>query len=125
MYHDGYLYYDFVLDYDREHSQLEELHLSRQIFGVVGLMDCQVCPKLADGMKQFQQIVQKYSTCLISRCFAFDPLESQTDDIKGLIMIPNIGDLSFYLQTMINDFTADMLLAFGSFVLLIHLVWPT
>lgn len=26
-------------------------------------------------------------------------------------MIPNVGDISFYLQTMMNDFTADLLLA--------------
>ena len=29
-------------------------------------------------------------------------------------MIPSVGDISFYLQTMVNDFTADILLAFGS-----------
>ena len=30
-------------------------------------------------------------------------------------MIPNAGDVSFYLQTMINDFTSDILLALGLF----------
>jgi Transport protein Trs120 or TRAPPC9, TRAPP II complex subunit len=30
-------------------------------------------------------------------------------------MIPNVGDVSFYLQTMINDFTSDILLALGLF----------
>ena len=48
------------------------------------------------------------------RCFAFEPTETQADDIKGLIMIPSVGNISFYMQTMINDFTADLLLAFGS-----------
>jgi hypothetical protein len=29
-------------------------------------------------------------------------------------MIPNVGDINFYLKEMINDLTSDLLLAFGS-----------
>lgn len=29
-------------------------------------------------------------------------------------MIPNVGDISFYLQTMINDLTTDLLTGFSS-----------
>ena len=45
------------------------------------------------------------------RCFAFEPKADQSDDTKGVIMIPNVGDIGFYLQTMVGDFTADLLLA--------------
>lgn len=38
-------------------------------------------------------------------------MADQPDDTKGLIMIPNVGDMTFYLHTMMNDFTADLLLA--------------
>lgn len=54
---------------------------------------------------------------LISRCFAFEPSESQADDIKGLILIPNQADrLDFYMSAMISDFSASMLAAFSHYV---------
>nr|KAJ3417820.1 hypothetical protein HK105_000755 [Polyrhizophydium stewartii] len=79
-------------------------------------MHCQQAPSLAQGHKRFQQILQRYPSALAQRCFGFEPSDAQADDVKGLIMIPNVGDISFYLQTMINDFTSDLLLAFGSLV---------
>lgn len=38
------------------------------------------------------------------------------DDVKGPIMIPNVGQLAFYLSTMISDFSAEMLKAFANMV---------
>jgi hypothetical protein len=79
-------------------------------------MDCRQYSSLTDSMKTFQNILQRYPTCLAYRCLAFEPSETQTDNIKGLIMIPTVGDAKFYLQNIINDLTADILLAFGSLV---------
>ncbi|KAJ3122079.1 hypothetical protein HK098_003143 [Nowakowskiella sp. JEL0407] len=77
-------------------------------------MHCQQANSISDGVKQFQQILQRYPTALASRCFAFEPSETQADDTKGVIMIPNVGHLSFYLSTMINDFASELLSGFGN-----------
>lgn len=116
LYHRDSMYFDYVTSYDKEQAQLEEIDLGRQIFVVIGILHCQECVNLKSSMKEFQQIVQRYPSCLASRCFAFEPADSQTDDTKGLIMIPNVGDINFYLQEMMNDLTSDILMAFGSLV---------
>ena len=52
----------------------------------------------------------------MNRCFAFEPSENQADDTKGLIMIPNVGQLGFYMSTMISDFASELLTTFGGLV---------
>jgi hypothetical protein len=59
---------------------------------------------------------KKYPTAVATRCFAFDPTETQADDTKGLIMIPNVGNMSFYMSTMICDFTSEILNQFALIV---------
>jgi hypothetical protein len=51
-----------------------------------------------------------------TRCFAFDPTENQPDDTKGLIMIPNVGNMSFYMSTMMCDFASELLNQFEMIV---------
>ncbi|KAJ3273986.1 hypothetical protein HDV01_003656 [Terramyces sp. JEL0728] len=114
LFHDGTLFYEYVQSYNRELGPLEDIELGRQIFGVIGVMNCGQLENLAEGYKQFQQIIQRYPNSMVHRCFAFEPKEDQLDDTKGIIMIPNVGDISFYLQTMINDFTTDLLTGFSS-----------
>ena len=58
----------------------------------------------------------KYHTAVAHRCFAFDPSEDQPDDTKGLIMIPNVGEMNFYMSTMISDFANNILTEFGNLV---------
>lgn len=55
----------------------------------------------------------QYPTAVATRCFAFDPSETQEDDTKGLIMIPNVGNMSFYMSTMICDFASEILEQFA------------
>ncbi|KAI8896985.1 TRAPP II complex [Globomyces pollinis-pini] len=112
--HKGLIHYDFVTDYNREHQSWEELELSKQIFGIIGIINCKQIPNLQEGYAQFQKISQRYPTAIAQRCFAFEPKDDQRDDIKGIIMIPNVGDTHFYLKTMISDFTQDIFLTFGS-----------
>ncbi|KAJ3259683.1 hypothetical protein HK103_001944 [Boothiomyces macroporosus] len=114
LFHDGSLFYEFVQSYNRDLGPLEDIELGRQIFGVIGVMNCGQIPNLAEGYRQFQQITQRYPNSMVHRCFAFEPKEDQLDDTKGIIMIPNVGDISFYLQTMINDLTTDLLTGFSS-----------
>lgn len=58
----------------------------------------------------------QYPTVIATRCFAFDPTETQPDDTKGLIMIPNVGNMSFYMSTMICDFASEILSQFSMLV---------
>ena len=60
--------------------------------------------------------INQYPTALTHRCFAFDPSEHQPDDTKGLIMIPTVGNMGFYMSTMICDFASTILAEFGSLV---------
>jgi hypothetical protein len=113
-----------VLEFDKN-VDLQELELHHQVFGVwisnqvIGLLHCQQVGDLYQGVRKFQQICQRvmkinqYPTATVQRCFGFEPRQDQSDDIKGLIMIPNVGDITFYLSTMIQDFTRDLLIAFG------------
>ncbi|KAJ1562237.1 Trafficking protein particle complex subunit 9, partial [Nowakowskiella sp. JEL0078] len=114
LFHDGYIYLNFVSSYNKEHLPLEEFQLHRQVLGVIGIMHCQQVNNMTEGLKRFNKILQRYPNALVNRCYAFEPSETQADDTKGVIMIPNVGQLNFYLSTMINDFATDMLVAFGN-----------
>ncbi|CAG8540594.1 1844_t:CDS:10 [Paraglomus occultum] len=116
LFHEGQLLFNFVTTYDVEHTYLEEFQLHRRIFGVIGIMDCQEWPELTDGYRKFAGILKNYPSALAHRCFAFDPSEHQPDDTKGLIMIPTVGNMGFYMSTMICDFASTILTEFGSLV---------
>jgi hypothetical protein len=81
-------------------------------------MDCQEWKtrNLCEGYKLFVNTLNKYPTAIATRCFAFDPNENQPDDTKGLIMIPNVGNLSFYMGTMVCDFASQILCQFSNIV---------
>jgi hypothetical protein len=81
-------------------------------------MDCQEWKDrdLSEGYKHFVNTLNKYPTAVATRCFAFDPTENQPDDTKGLIMIPNVGNLSFYMSTMVCDFASEILSQFANIV---------
>ncbi|KAJ3281136.1 hypothetical protein HK104_000185 [Borealophlyctis nickersoniae] len=114
LYHEGYLYFNHVTSFNREHAPLEEMQLHRQILGVIGIMHCEQVPSISEGYKRYQSILNRYPSAIASRCFAFEPSELHTDDTKGCIMIPNDPNkLLFYLSTQINDFASEMLSGFG------------
>ncbi|KAJ3384042.1 hypothetical protein HDU92_003791 [Lobulomyces angularis] len=115
LYHSGHVNFNFVTSYNKEHQPLEDFQLNKQIFGIIGIMHCQQVSSLTDGYKKFKQLSTRYPTSLTSRCFAFEPSENQADDVKGPIMIPNVGHLDFYLNTMMTDFSSELLGALGTF----------
>ncbi|CAG8455040.1 13226_t:CDS:10 [Acaulospora morrowiae] len=114
LFHEGQLLFNFVTSYESEHSYLEEFQMHRRIFGVIGIMDCGEWTNLTDGYKKFTDILKNYPTAVSNRCFAFDPSENQPDDTKGLIMIPNVGNMEFYISTMISDYANNILTEFGN-----------
>ncbi|KAI8877388.1 Trs120-domain-containing protein [Backusella circina FSU 941] len=115
VFQEGQLHFQFQTHWTREHAELEDFQPHRRIFGVIGIMDCQEWKDkdLSEGYKQFAEGLDKYPTAVATRCFAFDPTETQADDTKGLIMIPNVGNMSFYMSTMICDFTSEILNQFA------------
>ncbi|CEI93174.1 hypothetical protein RMCBS344292_07414 [Rhizopus microsporus] len=75
-------------------------------------MDCQEWKDLNEGYDQFMKMAQTIAAP-VTRCFAFDPIENQADNAKGLIMIPNVGNMVFYMSTMMNDFANEVLAEFS------------
>ncbi|CEP15600.1 hypothetical protein [Parasitella parasitica] len=112
---EGQMHFQFITHWTRDHAELEDFQPHRRIFGVIGIMDCQEWKSrdLNEGYKQFSRGLDQYPTAVATRCFAFDPSESQEDDTKGLIMIPNVGNMSFYMSTMICDFASEILEQFA------------
>ncbi|KAI8098748.1 TRAPP II complex [Halteromyces radiatus] len=116
VFQEGQMHFQFVTSYRRDHAHLEDFQPHRRIFGVIGIMDCQEWKDkdLSEGYKHFVNTLNKYPTAIATRCFAFDPTENQPDDTKGLIMIPNVGNLSFYMSTMVCDFASEILSQFAN-----------
>lgn len=52
----------------------------------------------------------------MSRHFAFEPGETVEDNNPGVVVIPNqdLGQIQFYIQTMLNDFAISLLRRFDS-----------
>ncbi|KAG2221446.1 hypothetical protein INT45_005251 [Circinella minor] len=115
VFQEGQMHFQFTTTYTRDHAHLEDFQPHRRIFGVIGIMDCQEWKDkdLSEGYKHFVDTLHKYPTAIATRCFAFDPTETQPDDTKGLIMIPNVGNMSFYMSTMICDFASEILSQFS------------
>ncbi|GAN03919.1 hypercellular protein [Mucor ambiguus] len=115
VFQEGQMHFQFITHWTREHAELEDFQPHRRIFGVIGIMDCQEWKDkdLSGAYKQFSQDLDQYPTAVATRCFAFDPSETQEDDTKGLIMIPNVGNMSFYMSTMICDFASEILEQFA------------
>ncbi|KAI9478517.1 MAG: TRAPP II complex [Benjaminiella poitrasii] len=114
VFQEGQMHFQFLTHWTRDHVDLEDFQPHRRIFGVIGIMDCQEWKDLNEGYQQFTHDLKKYPTAIANRCFAFDPSETQEDDTKGLIMIPNVGNMSFYMSTMICDFASEILEQFGA-----------
>ncbi|CAO3600653.1 unnamed protein product [Absidia cylindrospora] len=116
VFQEGQMHFQFVTSYRRDHAHLEDFQPHRRIFGVIGIMDCQEWKNknLSEGYTHFVNSLNKYPTAIATRCFAFDPTENQPDDTKGLIMIPNVGNLSFYMSTMVCDFASEILCQFAN-----------
>ncbi|KAI8647021.1 TRAPP II complex [Parasitella parasitica] len=113
---EGQMHFQFVTKYNQDHCHLEDFQPHRRIFGVIGIMDCREWndKDLSEGYRKFVGMLSQYPTAVATRCFAFDPTESQPDDTKGLVMIPNVGNMSFYMSTMICDFASQILDQFAA-----------
>ncbi|KAJ2760954.1 hypothetical protein H4S06_001462 [Coemansia sp. BCRC 34490] len=109
---EGELRFLFSVEPNDDHEYLEGLQTYRQTLGVIGILDCQLCDSVADCYEEFLRTLSRHTTAIVHRCWAFDPLPEQLDDVNGVTVIPNAGGtLLFYLQTLLCDFAGTMLSA--------------
>lgn len=106
LFHPGHVVFEYTTSYYKDHAHLEDFHIHKQIVGVIGIMTCDT---LRESYTRFTSHIQKYQNCLVHRCFAFESA-STTDsgEVKGPIIIPK-ENISFYLNTMISDFTSELI----------------
>ncbi|KAJ2551700.1 hypothetical protein EV175_003593, partial [Coemansia sp. RSA 1933] len=109
---EGELRFLFSVDTNEDHEYLEGLQTYRQTLGVIGIMDCNLCDDVSGCYEEFLHTLSRHTTAVAYRCWAFDPLPDQPDDVPGVTVIPNAGGtLLFYLQTLLCDFAGTMVSA--------------
>jgi hypothetical protein len=113
----GFLNLNFVESWDPELLWLEEFQAHRRLMGVVGLLDCAEWTgedgdgDLQDGAKAYRALLKSNASSGVfaNRCYAFNPREDQNDNAEGLVVIPNVGDLDFYINTLLAELASNML----------------
>ncbi|KAI9505999.1 transport protein Trs120 or TRAPPC9 TRAPP II complex subunit-domain-containing protein [Coemansia spiralis] len=109
---EGELRFLFSVNDSEDHEYLEGIQTYRQILGVIGIIDCQLCDNIAGCYEEFLHVLAQNTTAVAYKCLAFDPLLDQPDDLPGVTVIPNVGgSLLFYLQTLLCDFAGTMVTA--------------
>ncbi|KAJ2883031.1 hypothetical protein H4R27_003048 [Coemansia aciculifera] len=110
---EGALRFRFTTGSTEEHEHLEGLQTYRQVLGVIGIVDCEMCDDVQRAYDEdFAQVLSRHTTAVGYRCLAFDPRPDQLDDVPGVTVIPNAGgSLLFYLQTLLSDFAGTMVSA--------------
>ncbi|KAJ3026975.1 UNVERIFIED_CONTAM: hypothetical protein HDU68_004718 [Siphonaria sp. JEL0065] len=124
MYHPGCLLLDFCTSYNRDHVYLEDFQMHTRVMGVIGIADCENADSeieqrkyLAECGVVFEDIIKRYPSALVHKCIAFNPSQDiVASPLKGINVIPNEGQLSFYISTIINSFTTELLRSFTNLV---------
>lgn len=123
----GFLNLNFVETWDADLAWLNEYQVSRRVLGVVGLFDCAEWTgqnsdgDLQDGARAFRELSNQEAPANVfaTRCYAFNPRENQNDNAEGLVVIPNVGDLDFYINTLLAELASNMLAGVSSIVRLL------
>lgn len=105
----GSLLFNYVDVYSRSQAYLYEFQLSRRTLGIIGIVDCAEWDDLEEAQQEFQRLLGQHPTVLATRCYAFNPQDGQNDNVDGLVVIPNVGDMHFYVATLLADFAASVL----------------
>lgn len=109
------------LSSDSNHLNTFQPH--RHLIGVIGIIDCQewsssqqnqsTHQSLQDAYNSFKSTLEThYPRTLLAKCFGFNPIDSQADNVNGLVIIPHIGDQSFYVNRLMADFASDLIIRF-------------
>ncbi|XP_024356422.1 trafficking protein particle complex II-specific subunit 120 homolog [Physcomitrium patens] len=105
-------------------SPWEDFQTHRKILGVIGLCHCPLTSEISSAYEQFLTICKAYPSAQVMRCFAFHPTPAQMDldeekKKEFLVMFPSADrqQLKTHMQTLMQDFSASLLMAFESSVL--------
>lgn len=83
----------------RRKSRLLELHPSRQVVAVLGIMHCPVAPSITQAYDEFNRVCkEQFPEARVSRCFVFEPSEDHIvqdnkQHIPGVVVFPPGEDL--------------------------------
>lgn len=110
-------------DDDEGDAWLHDFEIHRRTVAVVGILDCAEWAEDANGLdagaRAFEETVEKLSLSRklwAKRCYAFGPRDSQRDTTTGLVVIPNVGDQSFYVHTLLAELCCGVLAGLSSAV---------
>ncbi|KAL7753821.1 hypothetical protein RI367_000753 [Sorochytrium milnesiophthora] len=115
----GCMTFAYTNSIDREAAPLSELQIWKtdtqfNVEQLIGILDCGECANVRESHAAFMRsIVPKFQSALVTRCFAFNPPDGFSDDIPGLVVIPSVGDLEFYVHNMWCDMASNLLSAFN------------
>ncbi|KAJ3060469.1 Trafficking protein particle complex subunit 9, partial [Podochytrium sp. JEL0797] len=121
LFHPGCLFLEFATTYNRDHIYLENFQMHTRTMGVIGIVDCEAADNPDERRKYaaecnvvFEDLVKRYPSTLIHKCIAFNPSKDMVDaPLKDISVIPNEGQLSFYIASIINAFTTELLRSFA------------
>lgn len=103
---------------------LSEFQLHRRIHGIIGILDAtEYSDKtLSSALQGFQSSLANLPKTFATKVYGFGPSEQQLDEgrrmkeSEGLVMIPETGDVSFYMNTVLADFASEVLWEFSNMV---------
>lgn len=111
----------------------------RKLIGIIGVVDCRAWAAsesngdgegegdeagdaeedgggLAAAQQHFEETVARYPRTLATRCYGFAPTAKQTDNVTGMVIVPDVGDTAFYVGTLLADFAGSILSEFSNMV---------
>ncbi|KAG0141476.1 hypothetical protein CROQUDRAFT_98751 [Cronartium quercuum f. sp. fusiforme G11] len=107
--------YHFNHDPNYQTNHLNGFQPYRHLMGLIGIIDCQTTHDLKKALESFKEILKAHQPQpILARCYAFNPTDHHSDNLPDLIIVPHIGDQAFYLNTLLSDFTSDLLIRFKS-----------
>ncbi|BGP55929.1 hypothetical protein JCM8202v2_003536 [Rhodotorula sphaerocarpa] len=122
----GSLLFDFVTPATyasrRPFSFLADLQTHRRVQGIIGILDASeyALGSLDDALASFQASLSDLPKTFATRIYGFAASEKQVEAARmlkesdGLVMVPEEGDVGFYLKTFLADFASGILWEFSN-----------
>lgn len=115
----GTLQLDFIETWDRDLRWLEEFEAHRRVCAVIGIVDCaEWGQKLDDAVASFAELTLENAPqdAFAYRCYGFNPSDAVADNADGLVVVPNVGDLGFYMHTLLAEVCSAILAGLSDIV---------
>lgn len=127
----GCLHFRFLQEEEmRRQSRLVEIHASRQVLVVLGLVHCPSTPDVERALGDFDKMCRQYPGALVYRCLVLEPGEEQVVGGDGsqssplareeVVLFPPGDDpirVQQHLEVVMHDLAAQVLTALEGWVL--------